>query len=43
MTELATRYTLAELRAIGDWIHRTTEILVANTRRISAPDFGSGA
>ncbi|MET9492932.1 MarR family transcriptional regulator [Nocardia sp. NPDC006630] len=39
MTELATRYTLAELQAITDWLHRTTDILVANTRRISAPDF----
>lgn len=39
MTELAARYNAAELQAINDWIRRTTEILVTNTRRISDPDF----
>ncbi|MFD6156568.1 MarR family winged helix-turn-helix transcriptional regulator [Nocardia sp. NPDC060256] len=39
MTELMSRYSPAELQAISDWIDRTTDILVANTHRISAPDF----
>lgn len=43
MTELATRYTLDEQKAILDWIQRTTEILLAHTRRISAPDFKENA
>ncbi|PXX63862.1 DNA-binding MarR family transcriptional regulator [Nocardia tenerifensis] len=39
MAELSAKYSPAELRAINDWIQRTTDILVANTQRISAPDF----
>ena len=34
MTKLAAKYSDAELRAITDWIRATTEVLVANTRRI---------
>ncbi|WP_163513395.1 MarR family winged helix-turn-helix transcriptional regulator [Fodinicola acaciae] len=34
MAKVATNYDEAELRAIGDWIRRTTDVLVANTRRI---------
>ncbi|MFC7648474.1 hypothetical protein ACFQX6_54555 [Streptosporangium lutulentum] len=34
MTEITTRYSEAELYAITDWIRRTTDALVANTRRI---------
>ncbi|WP_405165803.1 MarR family transcriptional regulator [Nocardia sp. NBC_01499] len=43
MTELMSRYTPAELVAISDWIRRTTDILVTNTRRISDPDFKNTA
>lgn len=39
MAELVTRYTPEELKAIGDWIQRTTDILVSHTRRISDPGF----
>ncbi|MFI9404273.1 MarR family winged helix-turn-helix transcriptional regulator [Nocardia sp. NPDC052316] len=39
MAALGSRYSPTELRAINDWIRRTTDILVANTRRISDPDF----
>jgi DNA-binding MarR family transcriptional regulator len=35
MTKVAARYSDAELRAIADWIRQTTDVLVANTRRIS--------
>lgn len=34
MAKVATNYDEAELRAIADWIRRTTDVLVANTRRI---------
>jgi DNA-binding MarR family transcriptional regulator len=34
MANIGARYSDAELRAIADWIHRTTDTLVANTRRI---------
>jgi DNA-binding MarR family transcriptional regulator len=34
MANTAARYDDAELRAIADWITRTTDTLVANTRRI---------
>lgn len=34
MTKIAARYSDAELRAIADWICRTTDVLVASTRRI---------
>ncbi|WP_433656632.1 MarR family winged helix-turn-helix transcriptional regulator [Nocardia sp. CA-128927] len=43
MAELMTRYSPAELEAISDWIDRTTDILVTNTRRISDPDFTPAA
>lgn len=35
MTQIMTRYDENELRAIIDWIRRTTDALVANTRRIT--------
>jgi DNA-binding MarR family transcriptional regulator len=38
MTAIAGRYDETELRAIVDWARRTTEALVANTRRISHLD-----
>ena len=37
MAEIMARYDEAELRAITDWIRRTTDVLVANTRRIAGP------
>lgn len=42
MTTLMTRYDAVELHAITDWVGRTTEILVTNTRRImTMPEAGS--
>jgi DNA-binding MarR family transcriptional regulator len=38
MTKLAARYSDADLRAIADWIRGTTDVLVANTRRIMILD-----
>ena len=37
MAEIMARYDEAGLRAITDWIRRTTDALVANTRRIASP------
>lgn len=34
MTEITAGYGEAEIRAITDWVRRTTDALVANTRRI---------
>ncbi|MBF6332960.1 MarR family winged helix-turn-helix transcriptional regulator [Nocardia transvalensis] len=39
MAALNERYSSEELKAIHDWVRRTTDILVAHTRRISDPDF----
>jgi predicted transcriptional regulator len=36
MTQVMSTYGPEELRAIGDWVGRTTEVLVTNTRRIMA-------
>lgn len=38
MTKMTARYGDAELRAIADWIRSTTDVLVANTRRIMSLD-----
>jgi hypothetical protein len=38
MTKMAARCSDAEFRAIADWIRRTTDVLIANTRRIMSPD-----
>jgi DNA-binding Lrp family transcriptional regulator len=38
MTKIMARYDDAELQAITDWVGRTTEALVANTRRIARLD-----
>jgi DNA-binding Lrp family transcriptional regulator len=38
MTKIMARYDDAELQAITDWVGRTTEALVANTRRIAGLD-----
>jgi DNA-binding MarR family transcriptional regulator len=38
MTKMAARYSDAEFRAIADWIRRTTDVLIANTRRIMSLD-----
>ncbi|WP_163567845.1 MarR family winged helix-turn-helix transcriptional regulator [Fodinicola feengrottensis] len=38
MTELGSKYNQDEVLAIADWIRRTTDILVANTRRITTMD-----
>jgi DNA-binding MarR family transcriptional regulator len=35
MTNLTASYNEAELRAITDWIRRTTDVLITNTRRIT--------
>jgi predicted ArsR family transcriptional regulator len=35
MTQIMTRYDESELHAIIDWVRRTTDALVANTRRIT--------
>ena len=37
MAQITAGYDEAELRAITDWIRRTTDALVANTRRITGP------
>ncbi|TDP94949.1 MarR family winged helix-turn-helix transcriptional regulator [Labedaea rhizosphaerae] len=34
LAKVMANYTEAETRVILDWVHRTTEVLVANTRRI---------
>ena len=34
LAKVMTNYDETETRAILDWVHRTTEVLVANTRRI---------
>ncbi|MFI5779373.1 MarR family winged helix-turn-helix transcriptional regulator [Nocardia sp. NPDC051570] len=39
MGALGARYTPQENAAILDWVRRTTEILITNTRRISAAEF----
>ena len=36
MAKLATGYDEAELRTIADWVSRTTDVLVANTRRVKS-------
>jgi DNA-binding MarR family transcriptional regulator len=38
MTKITARYSDTELYAITDWIRRTTDALVANTRRIMSLD-----
>jgi DNA-binding MarR family transcriptional regulator len=38
MTTVAARYSDVEVRAIADWVGRTTDVLVANTRRIMSLD-----
>ena len=38
MTKMAARYSEAEFRAIADWIRRTTDVLIGNTRRIMSLD-----
>jgi hypothetical protein len=38
MTKIAARYSGAERRAIADWVHRTTDVLVANRQRIMSLD-----
>jgi DNA-binding MarR family transcriptional regulator len=38
MTKIAASYSDAELRAIADWTRRTTDVLIANARRIMSPD-----
>jgi hypothetical protein len=38
MTKMAARYSDAEFRTIADWIRRTTDVLIANTRRIMSLD-----
>lgn len=38
MTKVAACYSDAELRAIADWVRRTTDVLVTNTRRITSRD-----
>lgn len=38
MTKLAAGYSGTELRVIADWVRRTTDVLVANTRRITSLD-----
>jgi len=38
MTKMAARYSDAEFRAIADWIRRTTDVLIASTRRIMSPN-----
>ena len=38
MTKMAARYSDAEFRAITDWIRGTTDLLIANTRRIMSLD-----
>jgi hypothetical protein len=38
MTKLAARYSGTELRVIADWVRSTTDVLVANTRRITSLD-----
>ena len=37
MTKISARYSATELHTITDWIRRTTDALVANTRRIASP------
>lgn len=41
MASIMTRYDETELRAILDWTRRTTDALVANTRRINHIDVGA--
>lgn len=40
MAALSGHYDEAELRAIADWVRRTTDVLVANTRRVMSLEPG---
>ena len=42
MTKIAARYSEAERQVIADWIHATTDALVANTERVTRLDQPSG-
>ena len=38
MAKLAAGYTGTELLVIADWLRKTTDVLISNTRRIMGPD-----